>query len=430
MNISIVGTGYVGLVSAAGFAEKGHNVVCVDVIKEKVDAINSKKSPIYEQGLEAILEKTVGKNLKATTDLKSAVMNSDVTFICVGTPSDGNGAVDLSYVKEVSKNIALVLKDKKSYHVVVVKSTVSPGTTEEIVIPILEKYSGKKAGRDFGVVMNPEFLREGVAVQDFMNPDRIVIGSIDQKSGDVVESIYFKFTSPILRTELKTAEMIKYASNSFLATKISFINEIGNICKKLNVDVYDVAKGIGLDHRISPHFLKAGPGFGGSCFPKDVKGIIHKATEVEIKPILLESVLKVNENQPKKVLELARKKVKSFNKKRISILGLAFKAETDDMRNSPVIPIINGLLAERASLIAYDSQAINNAKKIFHNKIQYADSIKEALKDSDLAIIVTDWKEFENIDFNGMKNKIVIDTRHIVNKNLLPKDVDYEGLCW
>jgi UDPglucose 6-dehydrogenase len=430
MNISIVGAGYVGLVTGAGFAEKGHSVVCVDLDKEKVRLINSKKAPIYEEGLDEILSVVVGRNLKATIDLKEAVLSSQVTFICVGTPSDDGGKVDLSYVRKVSEEFGKVLAVKKTYHVVVVKSTVIPGSTEDVVIPLIEKNSGKKAGKDFGVAMNPEFLREGVAIQDFMNPDRIVIGSIDQKSGDVLESIYFKFKAPVLRTNLKTAEMIKYTANSFLATKISFINEVGNMCKEMGIDVYDVAKGVGMDRRISPHFLNAGPGFGGSCFPKDVSALLYKAKTLGVKAILLEGVLEVNKRQPKRVIELVKKKYSPLKRKRIAVLGLAFKAGTDDMRESPTIPIVKDLVAEGAQVFAYDPQASENARRIFGGSIKYASSVKEALKDASLALILTDWGEFKNIDYAPMKEKKVFDTRKIVNKDLLPKDIEYEGLCW
>jgi UDPglucose 6-dehydrogenase len=430
MNISIVGAGYVGLVTGAGFAEKGHSVVCVDLDKEKVRLINSKKAPIYEEGLDEILSVVVGRNLKATIDLKEAVLSSQVTFICVGTPSDDGGKVDLSYVRKVSEEFGKVLAVKKTYHVVVVKSTVIPGSTEDVVIPLIEKNSGKKAGKDFGVAMNPEFLREGVAIQDFMNPDRIVIGSIDQKSGDVLESIYFKFKAPVLRTNLKTAEMIKYTANSFLATKISFINEVGNMCKEMGIDVYDVAKGVGMDRRISPHFLNAGPGFGGSCFPKDVSALLYKAKTLGVKAILLEGVLEVNKRQPKRVIELVKKKYSPLKRKRIAVLGLAFKAGTDDMRESPTIPIVKDLVAEGAQVFAYDPQASENARRIFGGSIKYASSAEEALKDASLALILTDWSEFKNIDYAPMKEKKVFDTRKIVNKDLLPKDIEYEGLCW
>jgi UDPglucose 6-dehydrogenase len=429
MKISVVGSGYVGLITAAGFAEKGHQVLCVDIDKAKVDMINSKKPPIYEKGLQEILDRVVPGTLKASMDLEDSVLATEVTFICVGTPSDDDGSINLKFVREVSGQLGKILKKKKDYHVVVIKSTIIPGSTEDYVIPVLEKESGKKAGRDFGIVMNPEFLREGVAIEDFMNPDRIVIGSIDLKSGDVIEGLYYKFKSPVLRVNLKTAEMIKYTANSMLATKISFINEVGNVCKKLGVDVYDVARGIGLDKRIGPHFISAGPGFGGSCFPKDVKALVHKASEVGVKTILLDSVLKVNERQPNVMMDLLRAKyrLKGAN---VAVLGLAFKANTDDMRESPAIPIIEGLIREGAHVRAYDPKALENARKVFVEKIHFSDSVKDALKDADLAIVMTEWDEFKTLDVTPMKAKRVFDSRHIVNTDLLPEDVEYEGLCW
>lgn len=427
MNISIIGTGYIGLITGAGFAEKGNKVICVDVIKEKVDIINSGKSPIYEKGLDEIIKKNIGKNLTATTNIRDAILNSDVTFICVGTPPNNDGESDLRFVKEATENIGKILAEKNSYNVVVVKSTVLPGTTEGIIIPLLEKNSKKKFGKDFGVVVNPEFLREGIALEDFLKPDRIVIGSIDKRSGDLIEDLYSGFDSKIFRTNLKTAEMIKYASNAFLATKISFINEIGNICKKLGIDVYDVAKGIALDHRINPYFLNAGLGFGGSCFPKDLKAIIHEAKKLGYKPELLNSVLNVNSKQPKILLKIAKRKVGNFRNKRVAILGLAFKKDTDDIRDTQSFPVIEELLNEGAIITAYDPKAEENTRKVFGNRIEYANSADNALRKSELALILTDWGEFSNLDFSKMKERIVIDARNVVkNRN----GIDYEGLCW
>ncbi len=285
MNISVIGTGYVGLVSGVCLSEKGHRVTCVDNDKVKVDLINNKISPIHEKGLDKLLNKNFGNNLNATTNLYESVINSDVSLIAVGTPFDGE-LINLNYIREVSKEIGLALKDKKTYHVVIVKSTVIPGTTDDVVIPILEKYSGKKIQVDFGVGMNPEFLREGVAVEDFMNPDRIVLGGTDIKTHEIMEEIYKVFRgTDILKTSNMTAEMIKYASNSLLATMISFANEIGNFCENLEgVDIVDVMNGVHLDKRVSPiledgrrifpglvSYLEAGCGFVVSCFPKDVK---------------------------------------------------------------------------------------------------------------------------------------------------------------
>lgn len=423
----MIGTGYVGLVTAAGFAEKGHRVFCVDIVKEKVDLINAGKSPIYEEGLEPIIKKNIGKNLFATTDLRKAVLDSEITFICVGTPSRKDGSLDTSYVEKACEEVGGVLRDKRGYHIVVVKSTVLPGTVDEKVIPLIEKFSGKKAGRDFGVANNPEFLREGVAVEDFMKPDRIVIGAIDERSSKIVESLYAEFNRPIYKTDLKTAEMIKYASNAFLATKISFINEIGNICKEKKIDTYKVAEGMALDHRISSYFLRAGLGWGGSCFPKDVKALIAEAKNVGYEPKLLESVVEVNKKQPERLVSLAKHKIGGLQGKKVAVLGLAFKGETDDVRDSQAFPVIEKLLLEGAKVVAYDPKAEENAKAVLGDKVTYCDSVESALRDADLALILTEWKQFAEIDFSGMKNKVVIDARNILKKR---EGIDYEGLCW
>jgi len=418
MNISVIGTGYVGLVTGACFAKLGHKVICVDVIKEKIDLINRKVSPIYEEGLEEVIYKHVGKSLSATLDLKKAILSTDMTFICVGTPSREDGSIDLNYIKKSAEQIGKILKEKSGYHLIVVKSTVVPSTTEKVK-EIIEKFSGKK---DLGICMNPEFLREGKAVHDFLNPDRIVIGEYDKKSGDILYELYKDFSCPILRVDLKTAEMIKYASNAFLATKISFINEIGNICKKLDIDVYKVAEGIGLDSRISPKFLNAGCGFGGSCFPKDVKALAAKAKEINYNPILLESVLKVNKDQPLRMIELLKNKIGNLENKKIGVLGLAFKPNSDDIREAPAITIIKKLIKEKSIVYAYDPKAMKNMKKIFPD-ISYENKAQNVIDNSEAILIVTEWQEFKNLDY---KEKIVIDGRKVLEK----KDINYEGICW
>jgi UDPglucose 6-dehydrogenase len=425
MKISVIGTGYVGLVTAACFAEIGHEVICFDVVKEKVDMINSGISPIFEDGLDSILKKHIGRNLSAQTDLRKAVISTDLSFICVGTPSKKNGSIDLRYIKEVSAQIGFVLRDK-NYHLVVVKSTVIPETTEKIIVPILEKSSKAKAGENFGICVNPEFLREGKAIFDFLNPDRIVIGEFNSESGDLLYSIYKDFKCPILRTNLKTAEMIKYASNAFLATKISTINEIGNICKKMGIDVYDVADGMGFDSRISRQFLSAGPGFGGSCFPKDISALIAKSKEIGYRPILLESVLNVNKCQPLKAVELARRKLGTLKNRKIGILGLAFKKNTDDVRESPAIPVIRKLLGRKSEVYVYDPKAMENARKIFKDSIKYEASPERIIKKCECIIIITEWDEFRGLDYSG---KRVIDTRYIIEKKKRGQ-IDYEGICW
>jgi UDPglucose 6-dehydrogenase len=400
-------------------------VVCVDVDEERVKKINSGVLPIYENGLEELLKKNASR-LRATTDLEEAVKNTDISFICVGTPSGLLDYIDLKYIEEVSKGIGKILKDK-GYHVVVVKSTVVPGTTEHVVVPLLEKYSGKKSGEDFGVVMNPEFLREGNAIEDFMKPDRIVIGGMDERSTQILLDLYKDFDCPIMKTNPRTAEMIKYATNSFLVTKISFINEMGNICKPLGIDVYEVAKGLGMDSRVSPKFLRAGAGFGGSCFPKDVKAIVGKAKEVYYRPIVLNAALELNETQPLRMVEILERKIGSLRGADIAVLGLAFKPGTNDMREAPSIKIVHALLTKGAKVHATDPQALEEARKIFgsHERLEYCNTPEEAVKKSNYVLIVTEWDEFKRKElYHG---KVVIDGRRIEEARVAS---DYEGVCW
>lgn len=421
MNISVIGTGYVGLITGVGFALKGHKVVCVDNNTEKVEMINNKIPPIFEEGLQEALNRVVPVSLTASADLKKSVLESDVSFICVGTPCDEKGKCDLSAVESVSKQLALALKEKNSFHVVVVKSTVVPSTTEKIVLPLLEEFSGKKSG-EFGLCMNPETLREGFALEDFLNPDRIILGLTDKKTENVLNQVYADFSSPKFYCGLSEAEMIKYASNSLLAAKISFINEVGNICKKLGINTYTVAKGVGLDKRISPHFLNAGLGFGGSCFPKDVSALIAKGKELGVKTFLLDSVMKVNEEQPKIFLDLIKSKT-SLKGKKVGVLGLAFKPGTDDVRESRSIPVIKLLLKEKAVVLAHDPKAEKNMKKEISG-ISYADSAQKTIDSSDLILVLTGWPEFSGLDFRG---KPVFDARNIFKEK---KIVNYVGLSW
>ncbi|RMF54902.1 UDP-glucose/GDP-mannose dehydrogenase family protein [Candidatus Woesearchaeota archaeon] len=422
MNISIIGTGYVGLITGAGLAEKGHQVTCVDISKEKVKLINERTPPIYEKGLKELLVKVVPSKLKATTNFKAAVLNSDATFICVGTPSRKRGSINLDQIKKASQEIGIALKRKKGKHYIIVKSTVVPGTMQETVIPQIEKHSGKKYPNGFGAVSCPEFLREGSALEDFRNPDRIVIGSNDNDSIKAAEEIFKKFEAPIIRTSFKEAEMIKYASNAFLATKLSFINEIGNICKKMSINTNKVAEAVGLDHRIGRKFFKSGIGFGGSCFPKDVQALIYKATEHGYHPRLLRSVLDVNRDQPIKLLELLDENDK-FNNDKIAILGLTFKAGTDDIRESPSLSIIKELLLDDKELIIFDPVAVNKVKKLFPH-LKYASSAQEAVDSADVALILTEWPEFKDVDY---KEKLVIDGKNIFDGKR-PKN--YQGVCW
>lgn len=428
MKVSIIGTGYVGLVTGACFADLGNNVICVDIDEDRVDAINKGKPPIYEAGLEEMLKRGLkAGRIRASIDLRKAVLESEISFICVGTPSGLLDYIDLKHVEEVSREIGKALKEKAAYHVVVVKSTVVPGTTEHSVIPTLEKYSGKKCGADFGVCMNPEFLREGRAIDDFLHPDRIVIGGIDDRSTQRVKQLYEGFKSTIMETDPKTAEMIKYSTNSFLVTKISFINEIGNICKPLGIDVFEVARGLAMDSRISPEFLKSGIGFGGSCFPKDVKALVGKAKEAYYRPIILNAALELNELQPLRLVELLERKAGPLKNLDVTLLGLAFKPGTDDMREAPSLKIIHSLLQKGVMVHLTDPEAIDEAKKILgkHERIKYYSSADEAVKKARYVLIVTEWDEFKRPDL--YKGKVVIDGRRIEEARIAD---EYEGVCW
>lgn len=443
MKISIVGTGYVGLVTGACLAEVGHEVTCIDIDQKKVDQINQGITPIYESGLEGLLKKNIGDKLKAVTDLRSAILDSELTFIAVGTPFDGKH-IDLTYIKQVSKQIGETLKDKDSYHVVVVKSTVVPGTTDEVVATILAQESGKTAGSDFGVGMNPEFLTEGDAVNDFMYPDRIVIGGIDEKSTDVLEQVYRPFNQTVtMKTNNKTAEMIKYVSNSVLATLISFSNEIGNLCSTLGgVDVAEVMDGVHLSRYLTTtlddgqrvtapiaSFINAGCGFGGSCLPKDVKALVSQGESAGQPMPLLDAVIQINLKQPMRIIGIMEKHFESLKDLRVSILGLAFKPGTDDMRESPAIPIINALLNAGAKIRAYDPIATEAAKKVLpEDKMIFVDSLESVLEDADVLVLVTRWDQFTEVPQllkQSTRPPLLIDGRRQLSKHEVER---YDGI--
>ena len=416
MRIGIIGAGYVGLITGVCLADHGHDIICVDVDQDKVDTINRGKTPFYEKDLAMLLKRN---KIKATTEHTQAISNAQIIFICVGTPTKKDNTQDLTYIQNACEQIG---KNLQKNQTIVVKSSVVPGTTEKIILPLLEKYSNKNEGDDFYVTVNPEFLQEGTAVDNFLNPDRIIIGCKNKKSEKTLETLYKDFTCPKLFTSLTAAEMIKYASNAFLSTKISFINEIGNICKKLHIDTYDVAEGMGYDKRIGREFLNAGIGWGGSCFPKDVKALITKAKELGETPIILESVLQVNQEQPNKPLDLLKKHISDIKGKEIGILGASFKPGTDDIRESRSIPIIEELLKEQVTVKIYDPKAMDNLRNIFPT-ISYC-SPDEVLN-SDAVLILTDWEEFEHLNY---KDKVVIDGRKIEKARKESKI--YEGVCW
>jgi UDPglucose 6-dehydrogenase len=432
MKVAVFGSGYVGMTLSC-LAEFGHEVTLIDMSEQKVKTINNGKSPIYEPGLENILQRGLktGK-IKATTDY-TAIDDSDVVFISVGTPSKDDGSIDLSQIESASRQIGKGLIGIDNFVVVVVKSTVLPGTTKNVVKKILEEVSGKKCGTDFGLCMNPEFLKEGTAVEDFMKPDKIVIGCSDDRSYSIVEDLYSdsKGITPIIKTDLNTAEMIKYAQNAALAARVSFINEMANICEKFNVDVKEVAYAIGLDSRIGPKFLKAGAGFGGSCFPKDVKALRAAAKSVGIEPIILNAILDVNERQPHRLVDMLKETLGDLSDKNIAVLGLAFKPDTDDMREAPSIKIINSLLSEGSRATVYDPQAMGNAKNIFADSIEYAASADECVKNADACLIVTEWDEFKKLDPSQMKCSVIIDGRRVIEpQNVKETGTIYKGIGW
>ncbi|MBK7947549.1 MAG: UDP-glucose/GDP-mannose dehydrogenase family protein [Deltaproteobacteria bacterium] len=439
MRISIVGTGYVGLVTGACLAEKGHRVVCVDVDVARVDALNRAEAPIFEAGLPELLAKHVGRNLSATTDLALAVRESEMTLIAVGTPFDGR-EIDLSFVLGAARQIGEALRTKSDWHLVVVKSTVVPGTTDGRVLPELERASGKRAGRDFGVGMNPEFLSEGEAVQDFLFPDRIVLGGIDERSTDVRGEVYAPFAPeiPRLRTNPRTAEMIKYASNALLATLISFTNELANLGAALGgIDTVDVMRGVHLSQYMRGRnaeglppitsFLKAGCGFGGSCFPKDVKALVaHGESKGQPMPILA-SVLAINEAQPRRTVELLKRHFPDLAGVRTTVLGLAFKPGTNDVRESPAFPVLQALLDQKADVTAFDPIARREAEAAFPARagLRYAASLDAAIAGAEAVIVVTPWPDFEGVPGRLGENVVFVDARRAFDKHAI---ANYEGI--
>ncbi|MEM3399968.1 MAG: UDP-glucose/GDP-mannose dehydrogenase family protein [Candidatus Micrarchaeia archaeon] len=411
--IGVVGTGYVGSVTAACFAELGNEVVCIDIDRKKVEAINEGKAVVYEPGLDELVKRNVrAGRLSASTEF-AELADAEFSFICTGTPPKKSGETDLSQVRSAADSIARATSENKK-HIAVVKSTVPPGTTEALPI--------KK------VCMNPEFLREGKAVEDFMNPDRIVVGGRKREDIDAVLSLYKPLKCKnVMKTDLRTAEMIKYASNAFLATKISFINEIANICEKLGIDVYEVAEGVGYDKRIGRLFLNAGIGWGGSCFGKDIKSLIFTSKKKGCKTSIMDAVVKVNDSQPYRAVELAEKLLGKVKGKKICVLGLAFKPETDDVRDAPSLKIIRALVKKGARVKAYDPKAIENARKEVPS-IEYAKSVEDCIVGVDCCIIATEWSEFSKISARKfkelMRGNVVVDGRRI----LKPEEFEREGL--
>ena len=420
MKLCVVGTGYVGLVAGTCFAESGNDVICVDNVKTKVEALKRGQVPIYEPGLAELIQRNTAEGrLTFTTDLRDAVRRSVVCFLAVGTPSSDRGAADLSAVWSVAREIARTMD---GYRVIVTKSTVPVGTGERI-----RSLMRELTPHPFDVVSNPEFMKEGAAIEDFMKPDRVVIGAGSARAIEIMREVYEPFVrtgNPILVMDNASAEMTKYAANALLATRISFMNEMANLCERVGADVDQVRRGIGYDRRIGHHFLFPGVGYGGSCFPKDVKAVIHSAREHGMEFALLNAVEDVNEGQKGRLVE---KVVAEFGPdlrgRRFAVWGLAFKPRTDDMREAPAITIVEGLLARGAAIAVHDPEALNEARKVFGERVTYQRVNYEALAGADALLIVTEWNEFRRPDFARMKRllrrPIIFDGRNLYDPEVM-----------
>lgn len=430
MHIAVIGTGYVGLVTGACFAEFGVDVTCVDVDAQKIERLEAGIMPIYEPGLEQLVTKNVqAGRLRFTTDVQSAVEQALVIFLAVGTPPLPDGSPDLSFVEAAARSIA---DHMNGYKVIATKSTVPIGTGERLRT-LIRKH--QKSNSAFGIVSNPEFLREGAAINDFMRPDRVVIGSADQEAIAIMRDLYrplYLIEAPVVITSLEAAELTKYAANAFLATKISFINEIANLCEKIGCDVHDVARAMGMDKRIGSKFLHPGPGFGGSCFPKDTRALASVARQFGSESLMVDAVIEVNRKQRDAMLPKIEKLVGQVAGKTIAVLGLAFKPETNDIREAPAQEIIQGLLKRGAKVRAYDPVAMEETAKVISN-IDYAEDEYEAVKDADALVIVTEWNQFRALDMSRirdlMKTPRIADLRNIYEpEDLRELGFEYVGV--
>jgi len=427
MKIAVIGTGYVGLVTGVTLADIGHEVMCIDVDERKVELMQQAVSPIYEPGLSDMMAKNIdAKRLAFTSDHQMGFKDAEVIYIAVGTPEQADGSANLAYLNQAAKDIAEHIEKDA---IVVIKSTVPVGTNHHIK-ELLQR--AVRADIQIEVVSNPEFLKEGSAIADTFNGDRIVIGSDDKLGASVVEAINEPFGIPIFHTDTKSAEMIKYASNAFLATKISFINEISNICELLGANVENVASGMGMDNRIGRQFLKAGIGYGGSCFPKDTKALIQIAGNVDYEFELLKGVVNVNRKQQTLLIKKLNDCFDGIKGKRVAVLGLAFKPNTDDMREAASVLVIEELIKQGADVIAYDPVAMVNAKAILPPRVMYADSVEDAIEGSDAALIVTEWDEIKHADlsiFKKMKRPLVIDGRNCFQLDSAKKhSIEYHSI--
>jgi UDPglucose 6-dehydrogenase len=442
-SVSILGTGFIGLCSAACFANKDIKVLASTHNKKKAVMINEGKAPFFEDGLQEIMDKIKKENpefLQCLTDPIKAIQNTDISMITQGTPMRNDKSIDLSFIETTAEEIGEALKTKNKYHLVVVRSTVVPGTTRNLVGKTITKISGKEPGKDFGLCMQPEFLAEGRSIEDTLHPDRIVIGEYDEKSGGMLQEFYEYFygdhlkNCPILRMNLESAELVKYGNNCLLSTKISYANEFANFAQLVpNVDVVQVMKGVGLDYRINPRFLGAGVGFGGSCFHKDVNAIKAWAKFKGYNSRLLEAVLSINDDQAIKIVDIGEELAGKLAGKRVTLLGLSFKPGTDDMREAPSIRVVEELRKRNVKdIIGYDPKAKDTAEEIFGDKIQYAETIEEALKNSECAFLITEWNEFKSLTPNDFKKHMkipnLVDGRRIYNYEEYNKTLPFRAI--
>jgi GDP-mannose 6-dehydrogenase len=438
MRLSVFGIGYVGCVSAACFAKAGHNVIGVDVNPTKVGIINSGRSPIVETGIDELISEMVAAGrLSAMTCACDAISNSDVSLVCVGTPSNTNGSLDLKHVQRVCQEIGAALKTKASRHVVVIRSTMLPGTIESVVVPALEQSSGKQAGKDFGVCINPEFLREGSSLKDFYAPPFTLIGADDEETARLVTSLYADISAPLFVTSVKTAEMVKYACNCFHALKVSFANEIGNICKAAGIDSHEVMDVFAQDTKLnlSAYYLTPGFAFGGSCLPKDLRAINYKAKQLDVEVPVLSSILPSNRLQIERAVDM----VLQTGKKRVGVLGFSFKAGTDDLRESPMVTLIETLIGKGLQLAIYDRDV--SLAKLFGANKEYIEreiphisqlmrgSVEEVLRDSDVVVIGNKAEEFKTIESRLTPDHLVLDLVRIFGQKTSDED-SYQGICW
>jgi GDP-mannose 6-dehydrogenase len=438
MNVSVFGLGYVGSVSAACFAEDGHNVIGVDVAPAKVQSLNEGRSPIVEKGLDDLIKaNTANGRLRATTSTADAVRDSEISLICVGTPSRKNRSLDLTYLERVAEQIGAALKDKDGYHVVVVRSTVLPGTTHEVVIPALERTSGKKYGTGFGVTVNPEFLREGTAIHDFRNPPLTLVGHNYQSDANPTKALYAKVEAPIETTTIRTAEMMKYASNTWHALKVTFANEIGNVCKRVGIDSHEVMSIFCKDEKLnlSSYYMKPGFAFGGSCLPKDVRALQYRAKEVDLDMPVIQSILTSNQLQ----IQHAVDQIVDTGKKRIGLLGFSFKAGTDDLRESPIVILAEALLGKGYSLCIYDknvsiARLVGANKDYINQQIPHLSSLltenlDELLDKSEVIVVGNLSPEFSEALTRTRDDHIILDLVRVKTPREQIKG-DYRGICW